>query len=154
MHVDAEVYLEHYGVKGMKWGVRTGIKSNSKDVKRGEIKGIYRTPKSGKTQTRGARLGKRIVASILLPGIGGMAYNTIARPLNPTSAKTIRNQSKLAYGAKTALSLLGGPIGALQYQQQARPIGPKDRSLGYTSQKVAKRVTTSSRKPKPTASVS
>lgn len=141
MKVNADVYLEHYGVKGMKWGVRTGIKSTSKDVKRGEIKGLYRTPKSGKTQTRGARLGKRIVASILIPGIGGMAYNTIARPLNPTSAKTIRNQSKLAYGVKTALSLLT-VVGALQYQQQARPIGPKDPTLGYKSQKIKNRFST------------
>lgn len=124
-HEEIDLYLEHYGVKGMKWGVRGAIKDGSKDVKRGEIKGLYRTPSSGKTQSRKARYIKRTLAGIILPGVGGMAYNTIARPLKEDSAKTIRNQSPVAYGAKMAISLLGGPAGGYAYYQIARPVGPK-----------------------------
>jgi hypothetical protein len=123
MDAQVEEFLEHYGKKGMKWGVRTGIKENA-DFKRGQIKGIYRTPQSGKTQSRKVRFGKRLVSEILLPGVGGMLYNGIARPLKPESAKTIGNQSKIGYGAKTALSILGGPAAIYEYQQIARPVGP------------------------------
>jgi hypothetical protein len=130
-------FLAHYGKKGMKWGVRTGLKDGNADVKRGEIKGIYRTPSSGKEQSRKARFAKRFVANAFTMGLGGVAYNSVSRPLKTDSAATIRNQTKLAYGAKTALSILGGPGGVIQYQQVARPIGPKG-SLKKTTKTSSK----------------
>lgn len=125
---EVDVFLAHYGKKGMKWGVRTGIRENA-DFQRGQMKGVYRTPSSGKTQSRKARYAKRTIASIVLPGVGGIAYNAIARPLKEDSAKTIRDQSPMAYGAKTALSLLGGPLSGVYYQQIARPVAPKKTSV-------------------------
>lgn len=121
MIVQEGVYLEHYGKKGMKWGKR---KTTSAD--RSGVNGPYR--KSSKTQSRKARNGKRVLATVLGGPIGLVGYNALAKPLNTKDAKKMaaKKQSGTAFAAKlVATGVLTSPVGAIAYAQSAKRIDPK-----------------------------
>lgn len=62
-------YLEHYGIKGMKWGVRKSDKSTNisgntvRSSKRGKVKGVELSEKNKKSSTRPS--DDKIQASVL-----------------------------------------------------------------------------------------
>lgn len=129
-HAQIDTYLEHYGVKGMKWGVRRtiagkkGAKNTSAENK-GYANGITRKPDGdNRTHSRKVRNGKRVGAFLLGGPIGLVAYNVIAKPLSKEEASTGKKatpQSKAAFAGKAvAATLVGGPFGLVAYTQVAR----------------------------------
>jgi len=78
--IDKEVYLEHYGVKGMKWGVRDNNRSGSSSKKPQRRRAQYagqRQPskKVGNPKLKKAlKIGAITAASILIVS-GGVVYS-------------------------------------------------------------------------------
>lgn len=117
MSVEEDFIIEHFGVKGMQWGIR-----NDKQKVSGPAK-----PKST-TQSLKAKRGKQVAAALLTGPIGLIVYNKGAKPLHgqkPKSkaAKPIVYQSeKSKLGKQIASTILAGPIGLIGYNHIAKPV--------------------------------
>ncbi len=100
--IEVGEFLEHFGVKGMKWGKRKGesdgpsaIKAARKEV-RGEVKDYFKSNKK-------VKVGAVVVAGILATPLaaGGVA-----------TAAVMRSQGH-SRGKAAAIGFLTGPIGGI-----------------------------------------
>lgn len=124
-----DYFLQHYGKKGMKWGVRRTVAGrkgahNTSATNKGYANGFSRGTTS--TQSRASRNGKRVAATLLVGPVGLIGYNMVAAPLSAkdaASGKKATPQSKKAFAGKAvAATLLGGPWGTAAYVQVARQV--------------------------------
>lgn len=116
-----DYFLEHYGVKGMKWGVRRARATKVVDsgLRGGRKERLIRGG-AQKEQSRKARNGKRVAAALLGGPPGLIAYNSLSAPLNAKSSAKMKTQSARMLAGKTvAVSLLTTPLGGLMYYQMS-----------------------------------
>lgn len=122
--IETETFLSHYGVKGMKWGVRKAAASaRFNDIRNGERKTLELKTKSGETVT--VTEGKKPLVSALLSAASPRIYEGVK---NSTSV---------------TLSANGKKIGAADFNFQGKnreelylnmiQIDSKQRGKGYAS---------------------
>lgn len=93
-------FLAHYGIKGMKWGVRKAIASgNSRSLARQYRKAAKKLAKLEKRATSGKKYAKRAAAL----GAGAAAAGGLAALGTGGVASGIRGAGRLASGALTGL---------------------------------------------------
>ena len=111
--VDTDDFLEHYGKKGMKWGVRKAAPEGSAKAARQQLRKASRDKFTGyhkvnKADGTKGRVGVgRTAASVLLSTntFGASTGFQIARSAGATK------------GGSVAVGLLGGPLGGLAYRE-------------------------------------
>ena len=72
-----EYYIEHFGVKGMQWGVRKA--SVQKGAKTADV--AVKTTFQDERVLRALRTGAIITAAVLTGGVGGMAVGALTTPV-------------------------------------------------------------------------
>lgn len=122
MSTDAEIdeFLEHFGVRGMKWGVR---KSPAQRAARTRTKDIKRNEK--KERNAASKLTKgEVVTSALLGGpIGFLTYRALKRDAartkqenrNKPAAEQAAIAKKITLGEAVVVGMLTTPVGLLGY---------------------------------------
>lgn len=98
MIIDEEVYLEHHGVKGQKWGVRNDPKFGSRAKK------VF-TPRLAKRVGIGLGLGAAIGTGATVPVVAAAATLTAIRGRDITRAILI-NKGKTPHGSVVLAKLL------------------------------------------------
>ena len=106
MDPDVDDFLAHYGVKGMKWGVRRENKSAVKTARKAGRQKNVANLKSRYTQTKangktGIRKGKAAGTVLDIMATGGMY-----------TGSQIARSAGYSKGQSAALGMLTGPIGA------------------------------------------
>ena len=103
---EREYELMHYGVKGMKWGVRKKSPLNQSSKKRDKQRLVStKYPNDKKRSNR--RVAANIVADILGGAVGGMALRNVVRNTDLVGI----------YGAEFVAQMLGSYLGAQTVEQ-------------------------------------
>lgn len=111
----SDEYLAHYGIKGMKWGVRKAIESGNNKALARQYKKASR--KLEKLQAR-AENGKKYARRAALMGAGAVAAGGLAAAGTRGVGNALREGGRLASGA--ARSVSGGLHGAGMAMMKSR----------------------------------
>lgn len=128
----SDEYLAHYGVKGMKWGVRKAIASgNSRRLARAYLKASRKLARLERRANNGSKYARRAAAL----GAGAAAAGGLAVLGTTNAGRLIKNNAKYAghatRGAGTAMVRAGQ---ALSRVRPGNSVSGKMIQAGYTLQ--------------------
>lgn len=133
MIVDEEVYLEHYGQKGMRWGVRKKVTYAERRAGRKEVRSV------AKSASRAVRASRRANSSAERAAVAKQYEHDVLKRVGTKEFKTaFQNANTMGKGEMATHVLLLGPFAALTIPAMRKQYAV-NQTIGVETNKAAAR---------------